>query len=210
MISWYVLMIFWVGCCGCFVTIFRNSYCCKRHRVNWVVSWVSYFLVLKSNVCDDWSFLFWRLVIFIFVFCLDFHSSVTIFSSWELTPFSFNWNPEDFAVFSHEFNSKWLICLRYFMVFESYGGEHRYSSGMPHLCKGCFMFSNFYLAATRPTLGHYREESLTQPMLITASLQFWPEGHRNPCCEIGSLGPKEQKVFLCVVLVIWFFLAILL
>ena len=132
MISWYVLMIFWVGCCGCFVTIFRNSYCCKRHRVNCVVSGVSYFLVLKSNVCDDWSFLFWRLVILIFVFCLDFPSSVTIFSSWELTPFSFNWNPQDFVVFSHEFNSKWLICLRYFMVFESYGCEHRYSSGMPH------------------------------------------------------------------------------
>ena len=133
MISRYVLMIFWVGTCGCFVAISRNSYCCKRHKVNYILSWVSYFLVLKSNVCDDWSFLFWRLAIFIFVFCLNFASSMTIFFSWELMPFTFNGNPLGFAVFSREFDSKWLICLRYFMVFEPYC-EHKYSSGKPHLC----------------------------------------------------------------------------
>ena len=48
-------------------------------------------------------------------------------------------------------------------------------------------FLNSYLAAPRPTLGHYREDSFTNPTLITAFLQLWPEGHREPRSEVGSL-----------------------
>ena len=43
-------------------------------------------------------------------------------------------------------------------------------------CSGLSSF-NCYLAAQQPTLGHYQGDSLTHPMLITAFLQFQPEGH---------------------------------
>ena len=36
-------------------------------------------------------------------------------------------------------------------------------------------FFNCYLAAPRPTLGHYRGDSLTHPMLITAFYIFDPK-----------------------------------
>ena len=42
-----------------------------------------------------------------------------------------------------------------------------------------FFFFNCYLAAPRPTLGHYRGDSLTHPILITAFLHIRPEGHRE-------------------------------
>ena len=50
---------------------------------------------------------------------------------------------------------------------------------------GFLLFCNSYLAAPLPTLGKYRGDSLTHPALITAYLQFWPEGHLEPCDEIG-------------------------
>ena len=56
------------------------------------------------------------------------------------------------------------------------------------------LFFNCYLAAPRPTLGHYRGGSLTQPMLITAFLLFWTEDHREPRNEVGSLRPAESPV----------------
>ena len=34
------------------------------------------------------------------------------------------------------------------------------------------IFFNFYLASPRPTLSHYRGDSLTHPMLVTAFLQL--------------------------------------
>ena len=55
-------------------------------------------------------------------------------------------------------------------------------------------FFNCYLAAPRPTLGHYRGDSLTHPMLITAFLHFRPEGHREPRSKVGSLSPAEHLV----------------
>ena len=39
---------------------------------------------------------------------------------------------------------------------------------------------NCYFAVPRPTLGHYRGDSLTHAMLITAFLHIRPEGHREP------------------------------
>ena len=51
-----------------------------------------------------------------------------------------------------------------------------------------------YLAAPRPTLCHYRGKCLTHPMLITAALQFWSEGHWKPCNEVGFLSPGECQV----------------
>ena len=50
---------------------------------------------------------------------------------------------------------------------------------------------NCYLAAPRPTLGHYRGDSLTHPMLITYVLHIRPEGHREPRSEVGSLSPTK-------------------
>ena len=58
--------------------------------------------------------------------------------------------------------------------------------------KEYYNFFNCYLAAPRPPLSHYRGNSLTHPMLITAFLHFRPEGHREPCSEVGSLSPVEH------------------
>ena len=58
-----------------------------------------------------------------------------------------------------------------------------------------FIFFNCYLAAPRPTLGHYQGDSLTHPMLIIAFfLHFQPEGHREPRNKVGSLSPAERLV----------------
>ena len=57
-----------------------------------------------------------------------------------------------------------------------------------------FFFFNCYLAAPRPTSGHYRGDSLTHPMLITAFLHIRPEGHWEPRSEVGSLSPAERLV----------------
>ena len=46
-------------------------------------------------------------------------------------------------------------------------------------------FFNCYLAVPGRTLGHSRGDSLTNPMLITAFVQFRPEGHREPRNEVG-------------------------
>ena len=48
-------------------------------------------------------------------------------------------------------------------------------------------FINFYLAVPWPTLGHSREDSLTNSILITVFVQFRPEGHWEPRNEVGSL-----------------------
>ena len=51
--------------------------------------------------------------------------------------------------------------------------------------------SSFFLTSMwlppQPTLSHYRGDSLTHPMLITAFSQFRPKGHREPHNEVGSL-----------------------
>ena len=57
-----------------------------------------------------------------------------------------------------------------------------------------YIYVNRYLAAPRPTLGHYRGGSLTHPMLITCVLHIRPEGHREPRNEVGSLSPAERLV----------------
>ena len=66
-------------------------------------------------------------------------------------------------------------------------------------------FFNCYLATPRPTLGYYRGGSLIHPMLVTAFLQFRPNGHRKPRNEVVSLSTAkglvdfEQGTFrLCV------------
>ena len=51
-----------------------------------------------------------------------------------------------------------------------------------------------YLAAPRPILGHYRDNGLTHPILITSFLPVRPEGHRDPLNEVGFLGPGERLV----------------
>ena len=57
-----------------------------------------------------------------------------------------------------------------------------------------FFFTS-YLAAPRPTLGHYRGGSLTKLMLITPlAYQFRPESHRYPRRENGSQSPADQLV----------------
>ena len=71
------------------------------------------------------------------------------------------------------------------------------TQGLSHaLTAWFFFFFNCYLAAPWPTLGHYRGDSLTHPMLITAGffLHFRPEGHREPHNEVGSLSPAKHLV----------------
>ena len=61
------------------------------------------------------------------------------------------------------------------------------------------------MAAPRPTLDNFLGLSLTHPMLITAFLHIWPEGHREPCDEVGSLSPVERIVgFKPVTFRFWF------
>ena len=57
------------------------------------------------------------------------------------------------------------------------------------------LFFNFYLAAQWLTLGHSQEDSLTNPMLITAfSNYFDRKVTGEPCNEVGSLSPVERLV----------------
>ena len=52
------------------------------------------------------------------------------------------------------------------------------------------------LAATRPTLDHYRGEILTYPMLITEFVKFWPAGQWEPHNDdVGYLSPFECIVW---------------
>ena len=59
---------------------------------------------------------------------------------------------------------------------------------------GIMDFLNCYLAARWPSLGHSRGGILTIPMLITAYRYLIKEGQREPCNEIGTLGPDERLV----------------
>ena len=43
-----------------------------------------------------------------------------------------------------------------------------------------FYFFNSYLAVPQSTLGHYRGDSFTHPVLIATFPQFRPKGHRKP------------------------------
>ena len=56
-----------------------------------------------------------------------------------------------------------------------------------------FLFFNFYLPAPKSTLGHYRGDSLTHPMLITGFYwQFSTEDHREPRNQVGSQSPAKH------------------
>ena len=57
-----------------------------------------------------------------------------------------------------------------------------------------WIFFNCYLAAPWPTLGHYWGGSLTHLMVITCILHIQPEGHWEPCNEVGSLSPTQHLV----------------
>ena len=47
------------------------------------------------------------------------------------------------------------------------------------------LFFNYYLAAPRPTSGHYRGDSLTDPMLITAFYIFDPKVTGSLVVKLG-------------------------
>ena len=53
-------------------------------------------------------------------------------------------------------------------------------------------FFNCYLAVPRPTLDHSQGDNLPNPMLITAFVHVWPESHREPRNEVGSLSLPEH------------------
>ena len=53
------------------------------------------------------------------------------------------------------------------------------------LYKCFFFFFNCYLAVPRPTLGHYRGDSLTHPMLITAFYMFDPKVTESLVTRLG-------------------------
>ena len=55
-----------------------------------------------------------------------------------------------------------------------------------------FPFFKCYLSVPQPTLAHSQGESLTKSMLITAFVQVWPRGHREPHNEVGSLSLVEH------------------
>ena len=62
------------------------------------------------------------------------------------------------------------------------------------LSMGKAFFSNCYLAAPLPTLGHSQENSLPNPLLITAFYLFRLESHQASCNEVGTLSPAEHLV----------------
>ena len=47
-----------------------------------------------------------------------------------------------------------------------------------------------------PTLGHSLRDNLINPLVITAFVQFRPEGHWDPRNEFGSLSSAEGQVGL--------------
>ena len=55
-------------------------------------------------------------------------------------------------------------------------------------------FFNCFFVAQRPILGHYREDSLSRPMLITAIRRFRLGGQREPHNEAGSLSSAKRPV----------------
>ena len=57
-----------------------------------------------------------------------------------------------------------------------------------------YYFFNYYLAAPRPTLVHYRGGSLTHPMLPTCVLHIGPDGHQGHRSEVGPLSPAGRLV----------------
>ena len=57
-----------------------------------------------------------------------------------------------------------------------------------------FLYFYYYLALPRPTLGHYRGDSLTHPMLITEFYNFGPKFTRSTRKGVGSLCPAESLV----------------
>ena len=54
------------------------------------------------------------------------------------------------------------------------------------------VFFNCYLTVRWPSFGHSQGDSLTNPMLITAFVQVWPKGHREPRNEVGSLSSTDR------------------
>ena len=57
-----------------------------------------------------------------------------------------------------------------------------------------YFFFNCYLAAPRPTLGHYRGDSLTHPMLITAFFYIFDPVTGSLVTRLGPLSPAEHLV----------------
>ena len=56
------------------------------------------------------------------------------------------------------------------------------------------MFFLCYLAARRPTLGHYQGDNLTVSMLITALFKFRSQGHQEPHNKVDFQSLVEQLV----------------
>ena len=52
-------------------------------------------------------------------------------------------------------------------------------------------FFNYYL-----TVPHFREDSLTNPILITAFAQFWPEGNLEPRKALSFQETKSPELQL--------------
>ena len=46
----------------------------------------------------------------------------------------------------------------------------------------------------QPTLSHFQGDSFTNPMVITAFVQFRPKCHQESRNEVGSLSPFEHQV----------------
>ena len=53
-----------------------------------------------------------------------------------------------------------------------------------------FVFVFFFLTAIWQSHGQLW--AILKEMLTTAFVQVWPEGHREPCNEVGSLSPAER------------------
>ena len=83
-------------------------------------------------------------------------------------------------------------CEFYFLSFSVYNICHS-CSALVFMILIYYIFK-CYLAAPQPTLGPYRGDRLTNPMIIIAFLLFWPEGHQDPRNEVMFLSWAERLV----------------
>ena len=91
-----------------------------------------------------------------------------------------------------------MLCTlhKYLVMFKSCDKYAWYDFSLWYFIKPLWtaIFFNCYLAVPGPTLGHSWGDSLTNLMLITVSVLFWPEGHQEPFNQVGSLSPVECLV----------------
>ena len=129
MVSRYVLTIFWVVFCSCWVMIFSVDCCREGHDVDWEFCWDTFFWMLKSTGWGDWPILLWGFSIaflsFVYILLLQWpwffplkRKPLILINVYVSVGVATKAKPLDFPILSHLIISKWLFCLRYLVAFK--------------------------------------------------------------------------------------------